>query len=146
MTYKTSSNIIQRIPDSSAPCGVYCGACPSFKISCNGCGSKDKKQKRSSKWGCKLRVCCFEKMNFKFCYECEGFPCKDYSKKLIECHKDDKRYRYRHESPSNLKRIKKVGVQKWLKEQKTRWQCHKCSGTIKFYHYECSDCGYKKQI
>jgi hypothetical protein len=74
------------------------------------------------------------------------FPCKVYSKKLSESHKGDKRYQYRRELPSNLKRIKKIGIQKWLKEQKTRWQCPKCLGTIKFYHYQCSDCGLKKQI
>jgi predicted RNA-binding Zn-ribbon protein involved in translation (DUF1610 family) len=47
---------------------------------------------------------------------------------------------------SNLKRIKKIGIQKFLKEQKTRWQCPKCSGTIKFYHYKCSECEFKKQV
>ena len=138
--------LLQRIPDSLAPCGVYCEACPSFEKSCNGCGSENKNQKRKSKWGCKIRVCCFEKMNFSFCYECEEFPCKEYSRKLSESHKGDKRYQYRHEVPSNLKRIKKIGIQKFLKEQKTRWQCPKCLGTIKFYHYKCSDCGLKKQV
>ncbi|WGM88817.1 MAG: DUF3795 domain-containing protein [Candidatus Bathyarchaeota archaeon] len=146
MSKLTIYNMLQKIPDSLAPCGVYCEACPSFKKSCNGCGSENKNQKRKSKWSCKIRVCCFEKNNFNFCYECEKFPCKEYSKKLTESHKGDKKYQYRHELPSNLKRIKKIGIQKWLREQKTRWQCPKCSGTIKFYHYKCPDCGLKKQI
>ena len=137
--------MLQKIPDSVAPCGVYCWACPSFKSSCNGCGSEDKNQKRKSKWSCKIRVCCFENKNFNFCYECEEFPCKEYSKKLSESHKGDKKFKYRHELPSNLKRIKKVGLQTWLIEQKTRWQCPKCGGTIKFYHYKCSDCGLKNK-
>ena len=134
----------QRIPDSIAPCGVYCEACPSFKTSCNGCGSENKNQKRKSKWSCKIRVCCFKKNNFSFCYECERFPCKEYSKKLSESHKEDKKYQYRHELPKNLMRIKKIGIEKWLKEQKVRWQCPNCSGKIKFYYYKCSDCGFKK--
>ena len=33
-----------------------------------------------------------------------------------------------------------------LLEQKTRWKCPKCGGTMKFYHYQCSDCGFKKQL
>ena len=33
---------MQKIPDSMAPCGFYCEACSSFKISCNGCGSLNK--------------------------------------------------------------------------------------------------------
>ena len=86
--------MVQKIPDSFAPCGVYCGACPSFKISCNGCGSEDKNQKRKSKWSCKIRVCCFEKKNFNFCYEFQEFPCKEYSKKLSESHKGDKKFNY----------------------------------------------------
>ena len=69
---------------------------------------------------------------------------KKYSKKLSESHKEDKRYQYRHELPSNLTRIQKIGINKWLKEQKTRWQCPNCAGTIKFYHYRCLDCGFKK--
>jgi hypothetical protein len=39
-----------------------------------------------------------------------------------------------------------VGIQQFLNEQKTRWHCPQCNGTIKFYHYKCSDCGLKKQI
>jgi hypothetical protein len=141
----TINSMMQRIPDSLGPCGVYCGACPSFEVSCNGCGSENKNQKRKSKWGCKIRVCCFEEKNFSFCYECEEFPCQVH-RKLSESHKGDERYQYRRELPSNLKRIKQIGIQEWLKEQKARWQCPRCSGTIKFYHYKCSDCGLKKQV
>ena len=136
----------QKIPDVLAPCGVYCEACPSFKKSCNGCGSENKNQKRKSKWSCKIRVCCFEKNNYNFCFECIRFPCKEYSKKLSESHIGDKKYQYRHELPSNLKRIQKIEIENWLKEQKTRWHCPNCAGTIKFYHYRCLDCGFKKQI
>jgi phosphatidylglycerophosphate synthase len=32
------------------------------------------------------------------------------------------------------------------KYQKTRWKCPNCSGIIEFYHYRCSNCGFKKQI
>jgi len=138
--------MLQKIPDSAAPCGVYCGACPSFKLSCNGCGSENKNQRRESKWDCRIRVCCFVKKNLNFCYKCEEFPCKIYSKKLCESHKGDKRYQYRHELQSNLEAIKKIGIEKWLNEQKTRWQCPKCFGTIRFYHYKCPDCGLNKQI
>jgi hypothetical protein len=136
---------MQTIPDSLAPCGVYCEACPSFIISCKGCRSENKNQKRKSKWDCKIRICCLEKKSYNFCYECKEFPCKDFSKKLIKSHSGDKKYQYRHELPNNLERIKKIGIEKWLKEQKTKWQCPKCSGIIKFYHYKCSECGTEKQ-
>jgi hypothetical protein len=38
-------NMLQKIPDSLAPCGVYCEVCPSFKKNWNGCGSENKNQK-----------------------------------------------------------------------------------------------------
>ena len=49
------------IPPELAPCGVWCGACPSFKKTCLGCASEDPKQKRTSKWGCRIRVCAYDK-------------------------------------------------------------------------------------
>lgn len=136
----------QKIPDQMAPCGVYCGACPSFQVSCNGCGSEDRNQRRKSKWGCKIRKCCFEEKNLNFCYQCNEFPRKKYCLKLSESHLGDNRFQYRHELPGNLKRMKNIGMKKWLKEQNANWQCPKCPGTIKFYHYKCSDCGYQKQL
>lgn len=136
----------QKIPNNVAPCGVYCGACPSFQISCKGCGSEDKNQKRTSKWTCKIRVCCFEKYDYGFCIECDQFPCKVYSKKLSQSHRKDERFKYRHELPQNQQKIKQIGIKQWLKEQKTRWQCPNCGGTIKFYHYKCSECGLEKQV
>ena len=87
-----------------------------------------------------------KKVSFDFDDTLSFKSTQDYAKKLSESHKGDKRYKYRHELPSNLKRIKKIGIQKWLLEQKTRWKCPKCGGTINFYHYKCSDCGFKKQI
>ena len=77
-----------RIPDETAPCGIYCGACPSLKIrkTCLGCGSEDRKQKRKSKWSCGIRRCCFEDKNLNFCIDCADFPCKkiDKLKKSLE--------------------------------------------------------------
>jgi len=107
-----------RIPDETAPCGIYCGACPSFRIrkTCQGCGSDNRKQGRISKWSCKIRECCFEDKNLDFCIECDEFPCNMLEKKLKKSHLGDKKFKYRHEIYDNLCRIKKVGG-KWVKEQ-----------------------------
>ncbi len=121
-----------------AYCGVYCGACPSFQISCEGCRS-EAPQKRKSKWSCKIRVCCKKKKNS--CYQCKEFPCKKY-KKLCDSHPGDSKFEYRHELPANMRRLKKIGLSKWSKEQEKRWSC-KCGGTILFYHYKCDKCGNK---
>ena len=34
----------KKIPAELAPCGVFCGACPSLGKSCLGCASDDKRQ------------------------------------------------------------------------------------------------------
>jgi hypothetical protein len=130
------------IPDSIAPCGVYCGACPSFERSCLGCRSENREQKRSSKWGCRIRQCCFGK-GLDFCNQCEDYPCKPWLRKLPDSHPGDARFAYRHEVGDNLQRLKEMGVDGWLEEQKRKWQCPRCGGVVRFYHYRCSDCGYQ---
>jgi hypothetical protein len=32
-----------------APCGVFCGTCPSYNKTCKGCASEDKEQARCGK-------------------------------------------------------------------------------------------------
>ena len=153
-----------KLKELTAPCGLDCFNCEVYEenitealktmlarklgrdkesLSCKGCRTQN---------GCSVfpfpckTLQCVDSKGVAFCFECEDFPCKDYAKKLSESHKGDKRFKYRHELPSNLKRIRKIGTQEWLKEQKTRWRCPQCGGIIKFYHYTCSDCGFKKQI
>ncbi len=136
-------NKIQNLASPYGPCGVYCGACPSFqKGACFGCRSEDRTQKRISKWQCKIRQCCFNKNKFDFCYQCKDFPCKLLTR-IQKSHLGDRRYEYRVEIIDNLLRIKKIGKEKWLKEQEGKWCCPKCGGTIVFYLYECLKCGHK---
>jgi hypothetical protein len=65
-----------------APCGAFCGACPSFAKSCDGCSSENVGQKRTSKWSCIVRNCCYDK-NMSYCAECDQFPCAKLKKKII---------------------------------------------------------------
>lgn len=138
-------NEINRI-NELAPCGVYCGACPSFNKSCKGCSSDDKEQDRSSKWYCKIRVCCYDIKGFDFCIDCEDFPCKIINKKLLSTHQDNPKYTYRHEIPSVFVKLKTMKTQEYLDFQKNRWKCDSCDGTIYFYHYKCDTCGKEKMI
>ena len=132
----------QRIPSQMGPCGVYCGACPSYAKTCNGCGSEDKTQKQKHKWGYKIRVCCLNTKRFQFCNQCDEFPCKVYRKKLSDSHPGDKRFAYRHELFDSLARLKEVGIERWLKEQEEKWRCPQCGGVVSFYKYTCAKCGY----
>jgi hypothetical protein len=126
-----------------APCGVFCGACPSFKKSCLGCSSNDKNQKRKSKWGCKIRDCCYNKKELDYCAYCEEFPCKIIHKKLLSSHKDDPAFKYRFEIPDNFIKLKEMGLDGYINYQKDRWKCSLCGGLIHFYYYRCSKCGVK---
>ena len=124
-----------------APCGVFCGACPSFDKTCNGCSSENKKQKRKSKWNCEIRKCCYEEMNVEYCGHCNSFPCEKINSKLIKSHIGDKKFKYRHEIPDNMKKLKELGVDKFIKFKEKKFTCPYCKGTIHFYHYKCSLCG-----
>ena len=124
-------------------CGLYCGACPSFqKGTCLGSRSEDKKQNRKSKWGCKIRICCLEK-EIEHCGQCRDFPCLTINKRLINSHKGDPRFNYRHQIPNNFNRILEIGMNEWSKEQAILWQCPECGSSLRFYNYDCSKCGNK---
>jgi len=134
------------IPPELAPCGVWCGACPSFKKTCLGCASGDPKQKRTSKWGCRIRVCAYDKEKVDFCMDCGKFPCQIHDAKLGKSHEEDPRFKYRHEIRENFNRLKEFGQEKYILYQQERYACGECGGQIYFYHYTCSKCGRKQQV
>jgi hypothetical protein len=144
---KTESMLSNRhIPPTLAPCGVYCGACPSFGKSCLGCASNDSNQSRHSKWGCKIRNCCYEAKNYDFCIECIEYPCKIVNSKLFKTHIGDPRFNYRFEIPGLFGKLKIMGLHKYFEFQHNRWRCENCGGTIKFYTYRCDQCNKEKYI
>ena len=132
-----------RIPDETAPCGIFCGGCPSYGKSCLGCGSEDHSQKRKSKWKCNIRKCCFEDKDLDFCIDCSDFPCQLLEKKLKNSHPGETRFKYRHEIYDNLRGIKEIGVENWLKEQRNRFRCPKCNGSVMWYVYKCKECEFE---
>ena len=124
-----------------APCGVYCGACPSFNKTCLGCASESKNQKRTSKWGCAVRNCCYIDKEINYCIECDNFPCKRIKKKLIDTHPNDIRFKYRHEIPDIFVKMKEMKLEDFLEFQEERWSCPHCGSIVHFYKYKCSNCG-----
>jgi hypothetical protein len=137
---------MRAIPNELAPCGVFCGACPSFLKTCLGCASENKEQSRKSKWGCKIRDCCYNNKNHNFCVECDEYPCKIYHKKLLDTHQGDTRFKYRHEIPEIFIQLNILDTESILEYHNNRWACPHCDGTIKFYHYQCDKCGTKSII
>jgi hypothetical protein len=131
------SNLLKAL----APCGVFCGACPSFQKTCFGCSSASKSQRRTSWLSCQIRKCCYEEREYSFCAECVEFPCQKINQKLIESHPKDPKFSYRHEIPENVKLYKTLGQEAYLLYQAQKWTCPDCGGRVTFYDYQCQDCG-----
>ncbi len=121
-----------------APCGMNCGICLAYlhdKNRCNGCWG-DNKQKPNSCAKCIIKNCELLKVTeSKFCYECKKFPCTRL-KNL------DKRYRtkYNMSMLENLEKIKRVGLGKFIADERKRWKCSSCGGTICVHRAVCLKC------
>lgn len=121
-----------------APCGMNCGVCIAYlreKNRCPGCrGTNDNKP--ITRLRCKIKTCeVFKNGKVKFCYHCDNFPCDNLNRL-------DKRYRtkYNMSMIENLEYIKNFGTKKFLKNEKLRWTCPKCGGTICVHKGYCLDC------
>ncbi|MBN2117149.1 MAG: DUF3795 domain-containing protein [Anaerolineales bacterium] len=124
-----------------APCGMDCGICMAYvrdKNKCPGCRARDRNEPVSVA-RCKIKNCAtFKRSKSKFCFECETFPCG----RLKHL---DKRYRtkYNMSMIENLKTIKTIGIRKFLANEKVRWTCPDCGGTICVHRGYCYNCGKK---
>ncbi len=125
-----------------APCGMNCSICMSYlreRKKCSGCRGSDL-NKPVTCIQCKIKNCTtFQNGNALFCFECDSFPC-DKLKHL------DKRYRtkYHMSMIENLETIQKSGLTVFLENERIKWTCSKCGGTIcvhKGYCYSCGEIG-----
>jgi hypothetical protein len=124
-----------------AQCGINCRVCRAHirdKNKCPGCRAEDE-DKMKSCINCKIKNCkVFHNGKTKFCFECKNFPCANL-KHL------DKRYqtKYNMSVVENLENIKKFGINLFVENEKIRWTCSKCGGTICVHNGFCSACGKK---
>jgi hypothetical protein len=99
-----------------ACCGLDCGLCPVYYTKgpsrCPGCFGPDFHNKRPS---CSIITCCIKNHNFETCAECNEFPCS----KINKWDKCDSFISHRV-SLSNLRLIKKEGLNKFFTQQKKR--------------------------
>jgi len=95
-------------------CGLYCGLCPRFQSTapsrCPGC------KILCLTVSCKIYNCCVKKRGLTTCAECNDFPCE---KNNPEAHQYDYFVTHKPCIP-NLYRIKEVGLETWLGEQRER--------------------------
>src|SRR5512139_1118936 len=126
------------IPDRMlAPCGITCYACYVHlraKKSCDGCHGPDGSKPEHCR-ACKIKDCAAGH-GVAFCHECETFPCA-----IIRRLDRSYRQRYRVSLVENGLRLKAVGVDVWLAEERARWTCPRCGGVISQHDRACSECG-----
>ena len=124
-----------------APCGIFCGACPSFGAPCRGCSSDEPGQGGCNKQECPVRICCYQNEKVSFCGECGQFPCAIIREKHIDARPGEPACRYRHEIPENFATMKELGLDGYLARERRRWSCPDCGGRVHFFYYKCSKCG-----
>jgi hypothetical protein len=99
-----------------ACCGLDCGLCPSYYTKgpsrCPGCCGPDFSNKHPS---CSIINCCVKEKNFETCSECVDFPCQ----KLKNWDEIDSFISHK-KSLINLREIKKIGIENFMKHQATR--------------------------
>jgi len=124
-----------------ASCGMNCGICRAHlreKKKCHGCrGSNENKSFSCA--NCIIKNCNeLHKNKLKFCFECSKFPCEQIKHM-------DKRYRTRYNMSTieNLEAMKKIGITEFIQNEKTRWTCSFCGGTICVHRGYCFNCGKK---
>ncbi len=129
-------------PELVAPCGMNCSVCSRYlkgqhgqEPGCPGCQPRNR--------GCTYRTGLCDRLRIqatRFCYQCTDFPCG-------RLEKLDVRYRKRYHVSliDNLQRIRQGGIQRFLCEERERWRCPACGGTMSIHMGRCIACGYSKQ-
>ena len=154
-------------------CGIYCGACPAYiakhsddeqikiklqkglssgatkppkgippskwmeGLRCDGCLSGGKLAAHCQR--CDIRLCALGKQNNARCSDCEELPCHRITNLI-----DMGGYLHRKEYLPNLKKIREMGVQKWVQYEEERWRCPQCGLPMSWYDPECAGCGAKR--
>lgn len=109
------NEIIKKYPTIGA-CGIDCGLCPRYYTDgpsrCPGCGGPKFSTKHPS---CPILTCCVKKKCFETCSECLELLCS----RLKDWDKADSFVTHKV-SISNLKKIKEIGLKRFLKQQEKR--------------------------
>jgi hypothetical protein len=124
-----------------ASCGMNCGVCRAYlrkNNPCPGCRAPNA-GKPVTRIRCAVKTCKnLADGKHRFCHACDEFPCSRLN------HLDQRyRRRYRTSLVENLIRIRKAGIKRFLLDEKVRWTCATCDGTICVHHSACVGCGTK---
>ncbi len=128
--------------DMIAPCGLDCSICSRALLKedpCPGCNGPDENKPEFCAKRCGIILCEKRKQNgYDFCDVCPDYPCEDVMEK-------ENRYTSQYplkESPlENLRMIRALGMEAFLKIEKERFSCKKCGSPVSVHTGICSGCG-----
>jgi hypothetical protein len=122
-----------------APCGMNCRLCVAYirdKKPCPGCRGDDS-GKPKTRVTCRIKTC--EQMRLgksRYCFDCDGFPCDRLN------HLDERyRTKYGMSMVHNLVRMRDLGIRRSIRDEKQRWACPACGGTLCVHQPQCLSCG-----
>jgi hypothetical protein len=126
-----------------APCGMNCGVCKAYNAYIHNVPKQRGKVTHCT--GCLLRAKnCYIKRGckklsahkIKICSLCDTLPCKHLAHL-------DKRYRERYgmSMVENLKELKNVGMEAFLRNQAEKYRCSLCGGVVSVHDKKCYSCG-----
>jgi hypothetical protein len=126
-----------------APCGMNCAVCSRYlsyvhdlkRSQCAGCRPGNRKCSYLFGKCSGINSVLKGTAAAGFCFDCDQYPCK-------QINRMDSRYRsnYGMSVKNNLKGIKKIGVDKFIKEQYEKYRCSKCGGLISVHNRKCFRC------
>ena len=125
-----------------APCGLDCSLCQRAQAEtnpCPGCLGEDGLKPEFCSKQCGIILCRKRTENgYKYCDECPDYPCEDVTEK-------ENRYTSKYplyESPKkNLQEIRKLGMNRFLENERNQWACGDCGGIVSVHTGVCSECG-----
>ncbi len=124
-----------------APCGMNCRLCRAHirdRKACPGCRGDDSSKTKTRIW-CRIRNCQeLLRAEVKYCSACESLPC-------ARLNHLDKRYRskYGMSMIENLKSIKKLGIRRFISNERERWTCPECGELICVHEPRCLCCQHR---
>ena len=101
---------------------------------CDGCLSGGKLAGHCQ--NCDIRLCALKKQKDARCTNCEELPCNRLTNLI-----NQGSYPHRQEYLPNLKKIREMGVEEWVKYEEERWSCPKCGQPVSWYDTKCVECG-----
>ncbi len=126
-----------------APCGMNCAICSNYlayvnnlnRSQCAGCRPSNKKCSYLFSKCTGINSTLDGNATAELCSVCDQYPCK-------EIDRMDQRYirNYKMSVKHNLEHINNEGMDAFIKDQYSKYQCKRCSGLISIHNRKCFKC------